>query len=417
MESAYLNIDYTLAVWLLLSAAFVCGMILLSVYRSRIVSLSRKVAADDEEPMPVDGYPPVSVVVYAQAAGMSLRKLLLDIIKQDYPAPMEVIVVNDDCSPFVADLVNELEMRYPNVYMTYAPRNSRNLSRRKLCITLGLKAARYDAIMLTTANCRILSPIWLRLMMRHMAAGKKVVLGWSLAATYPGADASADPMADFDATGESDVVPEVARLSRMATFDVQWSAVRWLGQAICGRPFMGDGCNLAYSRKLFFDNKGFSRTLELNYGDDDIFVSEVADPQNTAVELSPDSVVLSQEVDPMASHKVEKIRRSFTSDYLPRRPYLFMGLFSVFAWAFFVALIFASVLAAPSVVAAVVSLILAAAVWVPLMVAWRNAARALGLRRRAMLLLPLYVLRHPFYGMRFRLKRRDAARDNFTWGL
>ena len=80
-------------------------------------------ALDDEEPLPAGGYPSVSVVVYSQTDATNLRTLIPQILEQDYPAPMEVIVVNDEGSEQTESTVSELELRYSNLYMTFAPVN------------------------------------------------------------------------------------------------------------------------------------------------------------------------------------------------------------------------------------------------------------------------------------------------------
>ena len=179
IDSRLYDIHLDPAVWILLGAMALCFILIAAVIWPKLRRVARRVALDDEEPLPAGGYPSVSVVVYSQTDATNLRTLIPQILEQDYPAPMEVIVVNDEGSEQTESTVSELELRYSNLYMTFAPLNSRNLSRRKLAITLGVKAARYDVLLLTRGNCRIDSPLWLRSMMRHIAAGKEVVIGYA----------------------------------------------------------------------------------------------------------------------------------------------------------------------------------------------------------------------------------------------
>lgn len=398
----YLSVEISVCAWGALALAFVCALLLLVMFRSQVAHVRRRVVKDDETPMPVDGYPAVSVVVFSQGDSENLRVLLPQILEQDYPAPIEVIVVNDEKSADTADVVSELELRYRNLYMTFAPERSRNLSRKKLSITLGLKAARYDAVALTCGNCRIESPLWLRLMMRHFIDGKSMVLGYSLPAK-----ADAD---DFS----SPAIP--AHMSRAMTFDLEWSAVRAYGAAIAGRPRIGDGYNLAYSRKLFFDNKGFSRSLNLNFGDDDVFVCEVASADNCAVELSPDSRVLTVDFDPAYAYGVNKVRRMFTARFIPKGVFRIMGLYSCLCWGLLVSAVAATVLALPSLIGALGTLVAIVVSAVPCMVAWRKTGRALGIPRQALLTQPFLMLWHPFYNIRYRRRLRKVIPDQYTWG-
>ncbi|MCM1484103.1 MAG: hypothetical protein NC043_07185, partial [Muribaculaceae bacterium] len=295
------------------------------------------------------------------------------------------------------DVVSELELKYRNLYMTFAPERSRNLSRKKLSVTLGLKAARYPVVMLTCGNSRIESNIWLRLMMRHFIDGKDVVIGASRLC----------PIEKDDETG--------ADLSRLASFDTEWDSVRSLGAALARHPFMGDAANLAYSKSLFFANKGFSNNLNLLYGDDDIFINEVADRDNTAVELSPDSIVDVLDPNPEYMRRVLKLRRMFTSKYLPKGPYLYMGMVSLLNWLMVITGVAAAIMALPSAIpAAALLCVVIPGVWIPCAYAWRSTARALKLRA-ILLSVPFLTLWHPLYTLAYRIRSIRTRSENFTW--
>ena len=119
----------------------------------------------------------------------------------------------------------------------------------------------------TNANCRVMSDQWLRTMMRNFVPGTDVVLGFSHYRYRK--DTSA------------------GRYFRV--FDSVVTSLQWVGSAIKGKPYRGISDNLAYRRQLFFDHAGFSESLELRYGDDDVFVSAIATGDNTRLELAPES--------------------------------------------------------------------------------------------------------------------------------
>ncbi len=52
---------------------------------------------------------------------------------------------------------------------------------------------------------------------------------------------------------------------------------------------MGIGRNLAYTKTLFFSNKGFASHMHVMSGDDDLFVNENATPDNVGIEIHPDA--------------------------------------------------------------------------------------------------------------------------------
>lgn len=389
------SLDVAPAAWILLGAAALCMLLTALIWWPRLTRVTRRAHADsasmaDEAPT---AFPPVSVIVYSQADGHNLRTLLPQILGQDYPSPFEVIVVNDESSDNTETIVNELELKHPNLYMTFAPERARNLSRRKLSITLGIKAARYDALLHTCGNSRVESPLWMRAMMRHFAAGKEVVIGY--------AEPTGEDLADTD------------RRPRRRAFDFMWQAVRGLSSAIAGLPFMGTGYNLAYSRRLFFSHKGFSRTLNLNYGDDDIFIREIATRANTAVELSAEARVRAVEYSPAELHDIYRMRRDFTARYLPRRSYRALGISSLLWWLWPPVAVAAGLLGWPSLVPAAAALLLALTFCIIHMVLWRRCSVALGLRPLR-LTVPWLALTRPFRTLRHRLRGRRHRTANFT---
>lgn len=400
IDEVYYSLEVAPVVWALLGAMVLAVAVVSWLLWRRLVRVCRKVREDDAAAAELasggDGgaeFPSVSVIVYSQADGHNLRTLLPQILEQDYPAPMEVIVVNDESGDNTETIVSELELRYSNLYMTFAPERSRNLSRRKLSITLGIKAARYDALMLTCGNCRVESPLWLRAMMRHIATGSEVVIGY--------AAPTGDELCDEDCR------------KRRRAFDDVWHALRYLSGAIGGHPFMGTGYNLAYARRLFFEHKGFSKTLHLNYGDDDIFVNEIATGDNTAVELSETARVRAIEHSPAELHDSYRLRRDFTARYLPRTPYVSMAAVSVLWWMWLVCGVAASVMSLPSLIGAAVAVVCALVAVVPTMVLWRRASRALD-SRGLLWTVPWMIWTRPLRTLRHRWRGRKVRRSQLT---
>lgn len=90
------------------------------------------------------------------------------------------------------------------------------------------------------------------------------------------------------------------------------STSRYLAAAARGHVYRGNGGNIAYRKQLFFENKGFSSTLNMKYGDDDIFVSEIARGREVAVEFSEEAVLTESCEDFSAQFRRDKEHRFFT---------------------------------------------------------------------------------------------------------
>ena len=70
---------------------------------------------------------------------------------------------------------------------------------------------------------------------------------------------------------------------------------------------MGMGKNLAYRKSLFFEQKGYTTHLHLQHGADDLFINQVANGNNTRVEINANSVMRMQPMKRTKTWSEEKI--------------------------------------------------------------------------------------------------------------
>ncbi|MDR0833640.1 MAG: glycosyltransferase [Candidatus Symbiothrix sp.] len=210
-----------------------------------------------------DAQPPVSVIICAKNEAQCLQDYLPILLEQNYPI-YEVIFVDDESNDETTDVVANLAQKYSHLYHTYIPSGSMNLSRRKLGLTLGIKAAKYDTLLFTDAGCAPNGPDWIAKMARHFYDLDSVVLGFSALDRHS---------------------------SNYAVYDYFFNNIKMAATALLGKSYMANGKNLAYSKEQFLHRRGFSNSNFMDAGEDDLFVDEIADSHNLAVELSPESVI------------------------------------------------------------------------------------------------------------------------------
>lgn len=389
------ELEFSPIVLSLLAVLLVSVLYILIPFRGHIASVSRRVRKDAQKSLPEEEryYPSVSVIVYAEDDAPNLEVLLPQILEQDYPAPFEVIVVNDGANPSTKDVIARLEQRYSNLYMTFTPLRSRSLSRKKLALTLGIKAARYEIALVTMGNAQVPSRMWLKAMCRNFTPGKDVVIGYAAPATT---DEKADSW------------------KRLHSFDTVRTAVEYLSWGIAGRPYRGNCYNLAYRRTLFFENKGFSKALDLKYGDDDVFINEVARRDNTVIELSPDSMILAVDSDPSQTFVADKIRYDFTASRIRKGARIF---FSSCSWAWWIMIgsaIAASIIGLPSLVPAAISVVLLLVAMLVIMIVWKKTSVALW-SRSLFLTVPWFISYHPIYTLYYNIKGSRKRDSNKSW--
>ena len=259
---ATLNNPLTITLLVIIGVAFIHQI----YFYLRYLRLGGKVTSQTDSDVQL---PAVSVIVCAHNEYDNLQDYLSILLEQDYPC-YEVIVV-DDSSEDGSDLLLERWSRqYGNLYHTFVPRGARVLSNKKLALTIGIKAAHYDYLLLTDADCRPESKHWIREMMKGFANQQtEVVLGFS---PY------------FEKKG---------LLNHIIGYDTLFNGLQYMGMARAGKPYMGVGRNLAYKRETFFSVGGFKGLLGNRAGDDDLFVNRIANAANTVVVNNPNSIVWS----------------------------------------------------------------------------------------------------------------------------
>lgn len=183
--------------------------------------------------------PPISVIICAREESENLRRNLGAVLEQDYPL-FEVIVINDGNTDESEDYLTILEEKYPHLYHSFVPDSSRYISRKKLAVTLGIKASKYEWLVFTNANCMPQSNQWLRLMARNFTSRTQVVLGYSGYERGKG------------------------WLHKRVAFDNLFTSMRYLGFALAGSPYMGIGRNLPTGRNSSTNRKDSPHTSTCN---------------------------------------------------------------------------------------------------------------------------------------------------------
>ena len=236
-------------------------------YARYLCAPARKLRRDKKSPVtatPSSVTEGVTVVLCAHNESDNLSHYLHVLLTQDYPE-YEVIVVDDGSEDNTREVIERYMASDKRLHMTFVPYGARVGSTKKLALTLAAKAAQYDYLLLTDADCVPASKYWIREMMAGFGDGKDVVLGFGAYFEEPG------------------------HINRLMRYDTLFNGLHYLGAALCGHPYMGVGRNLAYRKSLFFESGGFTHLMNNRAGDDDLFVNHVATKTNTAVVLSRDS--------------------------------------------------------------------------------------------------------------------------------
>ena len=231
----------------------------------------------------------VTVILAAHNESYNLSQYLQALLSQDYPL-YEVIVVDDGSEDSTRDVVERYMTSDPRLKMSFVPYGARVRSTKKLAITLAAKAAKYDYLLLTDADCVPESSHWISEMMS----------GFQLSTVNSQLSTVNCQLSTINYQLSTDIVLgfgayfiHKSHLNRLIQFDTLFNGLHYLGAALCGHPYMGVGRNLAYKKSLFFESGGFSHLMTTRAGDDDLFVNHVATRTNTSVVISRESLTWS----------------------------------------------------------------------------------------------------------------------------
>lgn len=246
--------------WLYFLIVVLAGLLIqlffyLVVY-SRFIFYKKKAVEPDLQP--------VSVIICARNEAENLELYLPKVLSQEYPE-YEVIVVNDCSTDETEDVLKKLSGQYPRLKTSTIKEDKKFVHGKKLAVTIGIKAAKYEKLLFTDGDCTPESDQWLRLMASNFSDKTSIVLGYGGYFTQPGL------------------------LNKYVRYDTLTIALQYFSMALFGLPYMGVGRNLAYKKSLFYSGSGFSRHYHLASGDDDLFVNENANKLNTAIEINKDS--------------------------------------------------------------------------------------------------------------------------------
>ena len=234
---------------------------------------------------PTTGKEGVSVIICARNEAENLRQNLPYFLSQDYPA-YEVIVVNDNSSDKTWEVLLDFQKKTPILRLVSVTANTS--PGKKEALTKGIEAARFEILLLSDADCRPASSMWVEQMQAFVRGREKIGLGYS--PYYRGKGI----------------------LNAFIRFETVYSATQFFSFALMGLPYMGVGRNLVYRKSLFHESGGFATHADVASGDDDLFINQVATRHNNTVILSPHAFVYSSPKDTWGGYYHQKSRHLTT---------------------------------------------------------------------------------------------------------
>ena len=225
----------------------------------------------------------VSVIVAVNNELQNLKLLLPLIFAQTYDL-FEIIIVDDRSSDGSYEYLQDSSKNNAQLKVLTVNDLPDHLNSKKYALTLGIKSASYDQLLFTDADCRPSSTNWIESFAKTWNENSSFILGFSPYESKPGL------------------------LNYFIRFETLLTGIQYLASAAMGKPYMGVGRNLSYSKKLFLSNKGFHGFQNVMGGDDDIYVNKYATSSNATVALSGNSISTSIPKTNLSDYILQKTR-------------------------------------------------------------------------------------------------------------
>jgi len=212
---------------------------------------------------------PISVIVCAKNEEENVKKFVPLLAEQDYHT-FEIVLIDDASSDNTLEIFEEFEKQYPNIKLVKVENNEAFWGNKKFALTLGIKAAKYEYLLFTDADCYPTSKDWITSMSAQFTQQKNIVLGYGA----------------YEKISNS-------FLNKIIRFETLLTATQYFSWAKIGKPYMGIGRNMAYKREEFFKVRGFMDHMKIRSGDDDLFINQAANGDNTTICYVPNSFTYS----------------------------------------------------------------------------------------------------------------------------
>jgi len=248
---------------------------------------------------------PISVVICARDEAENLANNLPGVLVQDYNTTHEIVLVNDNSEDESKYLIEEFKKSFKNLNPVTLTQEAKMISGKKFPLSIGIKSAKNETLLLTDADCVPASEHWMKLMQDGYNDGIEIVLGYGAYKKKPGL------------------------LNKLIRFETFQTALQYLSYALAGLPYMGVGRNLSYKKEVFLRNKGFSSINQIPSGDDDLFINQVANAKNTAIVIDHEAHTLSEPKTNFNAWMNQKYRHYTTSKYYKKSHSFLLALYAI----------------------------------------------------------------------------------------
>lgn len=226
----------------------------------RAAKEAERISAETQEQ--TDSKPKVSIVIPTCNEATNLETNLPKYLRQKYSGTFEVIVADENSNDDTMLVVQRLKEKSDNLRTTFIPATARNIAPRKLAITLGVRAARSEWVVVVNPDCEPLSDAWLENLSAYFTDTTDFVGAYT--------------NCEYDHSSSSRRMI-FERLVCQAEYEASRTSKYVLG---------AEHCNIAFRKSWFLSHNGFAESLNIPFGEEAILANAHAEAERSEFPLS-----------------------------------------------------------------------------------------------------------------------------------
>ncbi|MBR1769992.1 MAG: glycosyltransferase [Bacteroidales bacterium] len=317
----------------------------------------------------------VSIIIVANNNSSALQDELLKILEQNYPL-FEVIVVNEHSTDDSEFVLYVLQQTYPHLKVINLQPNANKFSDRKFSLSIGIRSAKYDTVVLSDIISEVKDFDWLKNFVAPFQRPKKILVGYTA----------------------------VKKTKGLFNQLVQYYHATWtmnsLGSLMLGMPLSADGGNMAYDKNFFFKKGGLIAQYRDDCSQEDYFISRFATKNNTEINLNKDSFIYAPAFSSYASFRRNAYARFLSHKIFPTGAKFRLALLPLSTLFFYLILIFLLIIEFPWQYILIPFVIK----WVVQNIYYKKCMKRLGIEKN-WFFSPLYEIYFIFFNFNLRLKK------------
>lgn len=243
----------------------------------------------------------ISVIVAAKNEKKNVSALLDSIRRLDYPKDIfEVIIIDDNSNDGTYNIIQKEINAGENISVFKLPIDFG--SGKKAALSYGIEKSSFDSILITDADC-LPEEKWLKAYSKKFNEGKDLIFG----------------IAPYIMTNNS--------VNKISCFENLRAHMLTIGAAKIGFPYSAASRSLGFNKNSFIKIGGYSNTMELKSGDDDLLIREaVKNKLKIDVVSDEKSFVYSSSKDKFREYFNQKARHTAASNYYLIRHLIFLSI-------------------------------------------------------------------------------------------